>query len=166
MHHERQPLERRRHPRREVQSPGTAFLLCRSSVMAVPVRTKNISEGGVLIVAEEELRGDRMLLQLSLPKFDGMLVECDVRHQSCFEQELITGKSRRLYAYGLEFGRVLQMSDVHETLLAAFPKSIDHRGRPARASRTPRDDSTSESLVPFLSALGLAVVYASQFPWG
>lgn len=169
MQPEKPPSDRRLHPRHEVHVSGTAFVLCQSHIMAVTVSTRNISEGGVLIVSEEELQGERMLVQLSLPQFEGVLVECDVKHRSRFEQLLLSGENRTLHAYGLEFGSMLQMENVHETLLAAFPaasESASLRKTPACSQRLARHASTRESLVPTLSALGLAVVYASQFPWG
>ena len=147
-------FERRQHPRYEVESAGTAFVLCNSQAKAIPVTTRNISEGGVLIVAEDALQGDRMLIKLELERFEGVLIECEVAHRKECQRELINGKMATQTVCGLKFVRFLQELDVHETLLGAFP-----RGAKANDKRQRR----RKSLVPFLSAIALAIVYAADW---
>ena len=162
MSHEPAGAERRRSPRCPYLSRGTAYVLCNSKISAIQVETRNISDGGVLIVSEEYLEGERMMLKLDVPGFEESLVECDVAHRSAFERVSFNDEEDDLYACGLAFRRVIPENDLHRTLLSAFGLGGDGPDVGIGDVGSWKQE-TEESLVPLLSAVGLAVVYASRF---
>lgn len=153
--------DRRSHDRKEVNLPGAAFVLCESEVTAIEVWTRNISAGGVSLLSRQELRGDRMLLQLPQPEFRGKLIECVVKHRSRYDRELMSGEVESRFVCGLKFERVLSVEDVHASLRDAFEVST---GSPSADVALQSTGANEESLMPLLSAIGLAVVYTSMIP--
>jgi hypothetical protein len=150
---------RRRHPRVELTLPGTAFVLCDSNVLPVEVWTRNISAGGISLISHTELLGDRMILQLAGPQFAGKLIECHVRHRSRYDRLLIDGRDETMYVCGLEFGRVFEEGDVHETLRKAFALGVS-----LEDDEECCQEEDEESLMGLLSAIGIVVVYATRLP--
>jgi hypothetical protein len=112
-------------------------------------------------MAHEEVRGERVMLQLSLPAYAGKLIEARVRHRSRFDRALVSGELETMFYCGLEFLRVLEESSVHPSLVAAFslPENATQVLEPAGTRISDR------SLVPLLSAFGMPVVYASFQLW-
>lgn len=155
---EQSPDERRQHPRRDLRVPGVAYVLCESSLSPIEVWTRNVSRGGVSLISQTELKGERMMLQLSLPQFADKLVACRVRHRSRYDRLLINGHEDSTFVCGVQFEKVLAESEVHESLLAAFRMREDVK----REAEAPAAED--ESLMALLSAIGLAVVYASRLP--
>lgn len=155
------PLADRGHSHHDPPIPPTAYVLSDSHVTAVRVWMQNLFDDGVFVVADEELEGERMILKLAIPELEGCLVECDVTHRSRYDRIRVNGTEDTLCAFGLRFRRVHRETDVHETLLAAFGLAELSPPEPLPAPRVRRE----ESLVPLLSAVGLVVVYVSQYPW-
>jgi hypothetical protein len=141
----------------------SAFVLAPNHTTAIRVEVRTLSVGHALIVATQPLEGERMLLKLDTARDGAFLLECDVPHRSEYSR-VGWGDGEDTYsACRLRFRRTLPLAQVHESLLAAF-RYAEHTDTADFGVEITREQENS--LVPVLSAIGMAVVYASQTPWG
>jgi hypothetical protein len=141
----------------------SAFVLAPNHTTAIRVEVRTLSVGHALVVATQPLEGERMLLKLDTERDGEFLLECDVPHRSEYSR-VGWGDGEDTYsACRLRFRRALPISQVHESLLAAF-RFAEHTDTAEFDAEVQREEE--ETLVPVLSAIGMAVVYASQTPWG
>jgi hypothetical protein len=125
-----------------------------------PVRVLTSPEDDFLLVCPFQLHARRVWIKWLRPGFDRKFRECRIHHST----EGRAGASE--YYYGLKvvgFGEWMQLtSHLHRTLLCGAtprPSTLQPEPTPTPARRT------EQSLVPLLSAIGLAVVYASNLTW-
>lgn len=125
-----------------------------------PVRVLTSAEDDILLVCPVRLQGRRVWIKLLSPGFDRKFRECRVHHSTEAKADAAE------YYYGLDvvgFGKWLQLTNhLQQTLLSGCP------ARPGTLQPKPVPNPrhrAEQSLVPLLSAVGLVVVYASNFPW-
>lgn len=125
-----------------------------------PVRVLTSPEDDILLVCPFRLHARRVWVKWLSPGFDRKFRECRIHHSTEGEGAVAE------YYYGLKvvgFGEWLQLtSHLYQTLLRSCtprPSTLQPEPVPGPSRRT------EQSLVPLLSALGLAVVYASNLTW-
>ena len=142
----------------DVQS---AYVLTNSQPTPIPVEVRTLSADEALVVAAQPLDGRRMVLKLSLAQKGVRFLDCDVALHSEY-QRLVLGHDQGMYvACRLRFRRAFSIAEIHPSLLDAFAQAE----QPSSETRHRDPNAPQTSLVPFLSAIGLVVVYASQQPW-
>ena len=140
-----------------------ASVLARNHTTAIPVDVRTLTAREALVVATQPLEGEQMLLKLDADGLgECLLLECEVAHHSEYHRVGWSAGEDTYSACRLRFRRMLPVADVHPSLRAAF--GIVEEPDPAEAEV--EEECDDESLVPVLSAIGMAVVYASQTPWG
>lgn len=140
----------------------SALVLAQNHPTAIPVEVRTLSAREALVVATQPLEGERMLLKIDADGHGEFLLECDVAHRSEYHRVGWSAGEDTYSACRLRFRRTLPIDQVHPSLRAAFGIVEDSdTAEPEVAS-----ECEEESLVPVLSAIGMAVVYASQTPWG
>lgn len=139
----------------------SAYVLAQNHTTAIPVEVRTLSAREALVVATQPLEGERMLLKLDTAGHGECLLECDVAHHSEYHRVGWSAGEDTYSACRLRFRRTFPFDNVHPSLRVAFGIAEDPDTADAEV-----EDEREESLVPVLSAIGMAVVYASQTPWG
>ena len=124
-----------------------------------PVRVLTSPDDDMLVVCPFRLEADRVWVKRLHPGFDRKFRECRVHHST-------EAADAREYYYGLKIVGFaewsLLTSHLQQTLLCGCP------ARPSTLQPEPapgRVRAAEPSLVPLLSAIGLVVVYATNFTW-
>lgn len=122
-----------------------------------PVRVLTSPEDDMVLVCPFPLNSKRVWVRRIRPGFDRKFRECHVHHAT-------EAANATEYYYGLKVIRfaewMLLTNHLQQTLLRGSPP------RPSMLQPAPTPARRNEqSLVPLLSAVGLVVVYASNFPW-
>lgn len=190
--------ERRESPRIAYRTVGFAVSHFESldpdSVEVTTIWTENFGMGGVLVIAREELAGDKVLLKLLLPQLGDTLVECRIVHFGVREPAGPGPQQGVTYYYGMKFGNRLVENDLPKSVRRALAEAAEHhrsgkaavpatRNEPVSPADSPSplsqealtverlkgseafSEPERDSLIPFLSAIGLVVIYANYLIW-
>jgi hypothetical protein len=148
-------------PSQDSRRIKASYLLCRTHVIPVEVWPHKVSQDSATVTSREEIQDDRVVVQLAVPECAGKLIDARVLHRSRYDQLSVTGDLEKCYFCSLQYLRIWNEAVVHMSLSTAF-----HLAAGGGVELITSHSHTSDnSLVPFLSALGLAVVYASRMPW-
>ena len=112
-------------PQWDSHRSNASYVLCESRVTPIEVETRHVVDGSASVTSCEELLGDRVMLKLGMPRFQGKLIDARVRHRSRYDRFLVSGEEETSFFCSLEFVRIWDESDVHPTLLAAFRTTSD-----------------------------------------
>lgn len=124
------------------------------------VRILTSPENDVLLVCRTPLTASRVWLKRVGHRFDRKFTECRLTHVDTVDPQA------RVYYYGLKIVGFadwwLLTEHLHRTLFRGVaPKPSTLQPEPAAVPRR----RPEQSLVPLLSAIGLVVVYATNFTW-
>lgn len=148
-------------PSQDSRRTKASYLLCRTHVIPVEVWPHKVSQDSATVTSREEIQDDRVVVQLAVPECAGKLIDARVLHRSRYDQLSATGDLEKCYFCSLQYLRIWNESDVHMSLSAAFQLAAGG----GVEFITSHPHTSENSLMPLLSALGLAVVYASQMSW-
>lgn len=167
-------VEQRREERVDFRTTGSIYPLGNEGTdpVSAPLKiwTVNVSTTGVQVRSFSELDSNckRVLVQLLMPEMKGTLIEGTVIHAKQETATYLNGKEKESFLYGLQFICLVDKATVREELLSISPAFMKGEASPPETGPTSPVAVTVdklakdvESRLPFLSAIGLAVVYSA-----
>ncbi len=119
------------------------------------VWTIEVSTFGALVRTHESIDSPRLLIELFMPQFSSSLIEADVVCKTEDVTKQLNGKEQVSFLYCLQFQNLLEKEVAfHDGM--TFQQTYTDEG-----SNTHCFKENTQSLIPMLSGLGLAVVHAA-----
>ncbi len=168
-------VEQRLEERIDFRTTGSIYPLGSEGTdpVSAPMKiwTVDVSTTGVQVRSYSELDSNckRVLVRLIMPEMKGTLIEGTVIHAKQETATFLNGKEKDSYLYGLQFTRLVEEKTIPKELLgtpSALMKGeaslLETNPTSSVAVTVDRLARDVESRIPFLSAVGLVVVYVAM----
>lgn len=159
-------IEQRQEERIDFRTYGSLYPLGDEGTepVSAPLKiwTVDVSTTGALVRSYAELDNNckRVLVQLVMPQLSDSLIEGKIMRSQQDVAIYLTGKEEESYIYGIQFTHIIKKSTVPVELLTVPHIAVDDK-TPTVVKIVENITRDAESQIPFLSAIGIVVVYAA-----